>query len=235
MSLKDGGRTTHGRLVDVSAWQWKGSKPHLKEYKDAFKISLPARYKLVKNTGSLDELFVHHFARSFFTCKIFTRLEKKVLLAARAANIIEFDREDDEVLKFKAFKFLAGDKVLVWRVIGRESNEILLGWEVGRLSGTTWLHIPQDENVLVLGSSFLLPREDSEQESVYSSAGRELQLGPGLPTLSPGRLQQALVRGLTALLLPLHLQYSKYLLVSTLNKILTEETTEYKGRPQGWQ
>merc|ERR550539_27372 len=179
--------------------QWQGSKPQLKEYKDAF--------KLVKNTGSLDELFVHQFARSFFTCKIFTRLDKKVLLAARAANIIEFDLEDDEVLKFKAFKFLAGDKVLVWRVIGRESNEILLGWEVGRLNGTTWLHIPQDENVLVLGSSFLLPREDSDQESVYSSAGRELQLGPGLPTLSPGRLQEALVRGLTALLLPLHVQY----------------------------
>jgi len=192
------------------------------------------RYKLVKNTGSLDELFVHQFARSFFTCKIFTRIEKKVLLAARAAKIIEFDGGDDEVLKFKAFKFLPGDQVLVWRVIGRETNEILLGWEAGRLSGTTWLHIPRDENVLVLGSSFLLPREDSDQESVYSSEGLRLGPGWGLPTLSPGRLQEALVRGLTSLLLPLHVQYSKYLLVSTLNKILLEETTEYKGKPQGW-
>ena len=194
------------------------------------------RYKLVKNTGSLDELFVHQFARSFFTCKIFTRIEKKVLLAARAAKIIEFDGGDDEVLKFKAFKFLPGDQVLVWRVIERETNEILLGWEAGRLSGTTWLHIPRDENVLVLGSSFLLPREDSDQESVYSSEGLRLGPGWGLPTLSPGRLQEALVRGLTALLLPLHVQYSKYLLVSTLNKILLEETTEYKykGKPQGW-
>ena len=192
------------------------------------------RYKLVKNTGSLDELFVHQFARSFFTCKIFTRIEKKVLLAARAAKIIEFDGGDDEVLKFKAFKFLPGDQVLVWRVIERETNEILLGWEAGRLSGTTWLHIPRDENVLVLGSSFLLPREDSDQESVYSSEGLRLGPGWGLPTLSPGRLQEALVRGLTSLLLPLHVQYSKYLLVSTLNKILLEETTEYKGKPQGW-
>ena len=147
-----------------------------KEYKDAYKITLPPKFKLLKNTGSLDELFVYDLARNFFTCKVFSSIEKPLLVAAlktvlrnNVATKFTLDNYNLGVLEDRRFRFKVGDEVLVWKVISRENNEILMKWEVGNLSGTTWFYIPSDENCLVFGSSFLVPRENYREEKQYKS------------------------------------------------------------------
>jgi len=199
-----------------------------KEYKDAYKITLPPRFKLVKNTGSLDELYVQEFARNFFTCKIFNACEKPFLKAA--FNKGKFDKDcinSDEVLKYKAFKFKVNDEVLVWKVISREYNEILMKWEVGNLSGTTWFYIPRDENVLVFGSSFLIPKENSGAEKVYKSEPKQLYIDAArtLPQELPSRakVKSAIIKAAFAVITPIHRIYSKYLLLSTHTKIVNQK------------
>merc|ERR1712032_1297008 len=51
------------------------NKKKSNEYKDAFKISLPPHYRMLKGTGSQHEIFVHDLAKQFFTSKVFSRLE----------------------------------------------------------------------------------------------------------------------------------------------------------------
>merc|ERR1711892_1392632 len=144
-----------------SPWHGVQTTNRYKEYKDAYKIALPPRYRLLKNTGSVDELFVYDFARNFFTSKVFSSFEGPCL------EFMSKSQPDRQVLGYRAFKFKVGDKVMVWKVISRENNEILMKWEMGNLSGTTWFYIPSDENVLVFGSSFLVPRENYTEEKQF--------------------------------------------------------------------
>lgn len=207
-----------------------------KEYKDAFKIELPPRFKLLKNTGSSNELLVSDMARHFFTCKIFHNLERPIIIAAM--KLKDMDRIiGDDVLKFRAFKFQKNDTVLVWKVIRREHNEILMKWEAGSLSGTTWFCIPRDDNVLLFGSSFLIPKnKPSGQEEIYKKEPKELYVDAartlpekGISLFSQAR--SAIVNASVSLVIPLHKLYSKYLLVSTYNKILTEDKYD-KRKPE---
>jgi len=203
-----------------------------KEYKDAFKVDLPPRYKLLKNTGSPNELSVSDLARNFFTCNIFRNLERPILVTAIKLK----DRDQiigDDVLKFRAFKFVKNDTVLVWRVIRREHNEILLRWEFGPMSGTTWFCIPRDDNVILFGSSILVPRETSGgKEEIYKKEPKELYIDAArtLPERSWSLVSKA--RSLAvSVSLSLHRIYSKYLLLSTYNKIISEDNLD-KRKPE---
>jgi len=203
-----------------------------KEYKDAFKVDLPPRYKLLKNTGSPNELSVSDLARNFFTCKIFRNLERPILVTAIKLK----DRDQiigDDVLKFRAFKFVKNDTVLVWRVIRREHNEILLRWECGPMSGTTWFCIPRDDNVILFGSSILVPRETSGgKEEIYKKEPKELYIDAArtLPERSWSLLSRARSVAVSVSL-SLHRVYSKYLLLSTYNKIISEDNLD-KRKPE---
>merc|ERR1711997_367665 len=206
-----------------------------KEYKDAFKIELPPRFKLLKNTGSSNELLVSDMARHFFTCKIFHNLERPIIIAAM--KLKDMDRIiGDDILKFRAFKFQKNDTVLVWKVIRREHNEILMKWEFGQLTGTTWFCVPRDDNVLLFGSSMLLPKDNPGKEEIYKKEPKELYVEAArtLPEKGVSLLSQArsvVVNASVSLLLPIHKMYSKYLLLSTYNKILTEDKLD-KRKPE---
>lgn len=207
-----------------------------KEYKDAFKIDLPSRFRILKNTGSPNEILVSDLARFFFTCKIFQNLERPILVAAMKLS----DRNSiigDDVLKFRAFKFQKNDTVLVWKVIRREHNEILMKWEFGSLSGTSWFCIPRDENVLLFGSSIIIPRETSGgKEELYKKEPKELYIDVArtLPDKGVSLLSQArnmIVSTSLSISLSLHRLYSKYLLLSTYKNILSQEKID-KRKPE---
>ena len=191
---------------------------------------------MLKNTGSVNELYVHQFAKHFFTCNIFKRIEKPILEAVMMILKKE-GHLDDELLKYGAFKFKTSDSYLVWKVISRENNEILMKWELGGASGTTWFCIPRDENVLLFGSSFLLPKENYGQKEVlkkepkqlYIDAARTLEDSP--PLFS--KIKNALIRTGLAVTIPIHKLYSKYLLLSTHNKIIQDQNTD-RRKPQSF-
>lgn len=209
-----------------------------KEYKDAFKIELPPRFKILKNTGSANELTVSDLARNFFTSKIFTNLERPILVAAMKLKDRDIDKIiGDDVLKYRAFKFERNDKVLVWRVIRREHNEILLKWEFGALSGTSWFCIPRDDNVLLFGSSILIPRDTrAGQEEIYKKEPKQLYIDAArtLPEKGESLITKArslVIQTSLSISLDLHRIYSKYLLLSAYNKIMTEDKLD-KRKPE---
>lgn len=206
-----------------------------KEYKDAYKIELPARFKLLKNTGSVNELYVHEFAKHFFTCKIFQNIERPILVASLTVLTRGSYNADDSVLKYGAFKFKKNDSVLLWKVISRENNEILMKWEYGGASGTSWFCIPKDENALVFGSSIMLPKATSGKEEIYKKKSEKLYIDAArtLPEEVPlgSKLKNLFVNMLLNLSIPIHKLYSKYLLLSTYNKIINEEKRE-KRKPE---
>ena len=195
---------------------------------------MPPRFRLLKNTGSSNELLVSDLARNFFTCKIFHNLERPVIIAAM--KLTDIDRIiGDDILKYRAFKFQKNDTVLLWKVIRREHNEILMKWEFGNLTGTTWFCVPRDENVLLFGSSLLMPKDNSGKEEIYKKEPKELYVEAArtLPE-KVSVLYQArslVINASVSLLLPLHIMYSKYLLLSTYNKILTEDKLD-KRKPE---
>merc|ERR1712203_603006 len=96
------------------------NKKKSNEYKDAFKISLPPHYRMLKGTGSQHEIFVHDLAKQFFKSKVFSRLEGpliKVFLygtdAISGFNPATRPGKDksieDRMLEMKAFRFKQGD------------------------------------------------------------------------------------------------------------------------------
>jgi len=196
-----------------------------KEYKDAYKIDLPPRFKLLKNTGSVNELYVHDFARNFFTCKIFCNIERPII------KLISRDyAADDTVLNYGAFKFQTKDKILLWRVISREKNEILMKWEFGGGSGTTWFCIPRDENCLLFGSSILIPKTNDGKEEVYHKESKQLFIDASrtLPASVPlgAKVKNFLIETFLSASIPIHQLYSKYLLLSTHNKIISDKDAD---------
>jgi len=212
------------------------NKKKSNEYKDAFKISLPPHYRMLKGTGSQHEIFVHDLAKQFFTSKVFSRLEgpliKFFLYGTDAINLNKLNPNpntpqksiEDRMLEMKAFRFKQGDSYLVWKVVSRESDEILLKWDVGGFQGTTWFHIPSHENCIVFGSSFPVPSmEEKEHRSLpmklYVDSARNLPSDAPVGLRVRAAIVKALVNGLTGV----HVIYSKYLLLSTYNKILQEE------------
>lgn len=190
------------------------------DYKDAFKISLPPHYRILKGTGSKEELFVHDFAKHFFTCKIFRRFEGP-LLGWSMGLPRQFETE---LMLKRAFKLKIGDSYLVWTVIARETDEILMKWECGGIQGTTWFHIPRQENCLVFGSSFPQP---SQHEKEFTSLPKKIYIDSSrnLPDDAPVglKLRAGLVKGVMDIVTGVHVLYSKYLLLSTYNKVIEDE------------
>jgi len=92
------------------------------------------------------------------------------------------------------------------------------------MQGTTWFHIPRDENCLVFGSS--IPQPNLE-ENEFTSIPAKLYIDSTrhLPNDAPVglKLRAGLVRGVISLLTGAHVLYSKYLLLSTYNKVIYEE------------
>jgi len=124
----------------------------------------------------------------------------------------------------KGFRFKMGDRYLVWRVVGRESDEILLEWSWRGLQGTTWFHIPSNENVLVFGSSIPLPRVEERHHAsipmkLYMDASRNLP--PDAPVGL--KVRAAVIKTLVKVVTVVHVTYSKYLLLSTYHRLLEEE------------
>jgi len=163
---------------------------------------------------------------------VFGYVEKPLIVAAmktilRNDRASQFALDNAAVLENKRFRFKVGDEVLVWKVISRENNEILMKWEVGNLSGTSWFYIPSDENCLVFGSSFLLPKENWGEEKQYKSEPKKLYLDAArnLPSEFPSasKVKATLIKAVTSIITPIHRLYSKYLLLSTYNKVMMEK------------
>jgi len=195
-----------------------------RDYKDAYKISLPPHYRLLKGTGSKEELFVQDFAKYFFTSKLFSRLEAPLIkLFTDRTNIFRLE-DETKIIQMKAFKLKQGDSYLIWTVVARDTDEILMRWKCGNFQGTTWFHIPRHDNCLVFGSSFPQPYF---QEDEFRSIPVKLYIDSRrhLPDDAPVGLKfrAGLVRGLTNIVTGVHVLYSKYLLLSTFNKVINEE------------
>jgi len=199
-------------------------------YKDAYKIDLPANFKLIKNTGSKHDIYVQDFARSFFKCKVFSRLEKPIILnilkpsglVILTRSIFHPNQGDDQVLNYGRgkFKWAVGDKVLLWEVVQRKPNEILLKWAQGGTEGTTWFYIPRDENALVFGSSITINVEEglNLHKNLYVDQISSENEKPNPVTVFKALVTQVLFK----ISVPFHILYSKYLLLSTHNCLMEE-------------
>eukprot|EP00088_Acartia_fossae_P043027 TRINITY_DN4525_c0_g1_i6.p1 TRINITY_DN4525_c0_g1~~TRINITY_DN4525_c0_g1_i6.p1 ORF type:complete len:264 (+),score=13.98 TRINITY_DN4525_c0_g1_i6:57-848(+) len=197
-----------------------------KEYKDAYSIDLPRRFKLVQGTGSAQEISASDLARAFFTCKLFNRFEKPIL--TKLVGYKHSALQDVVLLNYKAFRFKEGDQILVWTVKENHLNEVLLYWEYGGLKGTTWFCVPLD-NTIQFGSSFPRPSPDSETPSVqdfitskpkqlFIDASSNLPDSNNIPLKS--KIRNFALKVLYRLSVPVHEMYSKFLLESTLERLL---------------
>lgn len=182
----------------------------------------------------MNELYVHDFAKHFFTCKIFQNLERPILLTSLSALSKGNYLADDSVLKYGAFKFKKNDSILLWKVVSRENNEILMKWELGVVSGTSWFCIPKDENALVFGSSFMLQEAPTVKEETYKNKSEKFYIDAArtFPVEAPlgSKLTNLFVNNLVTILIPIHMLYSKYLLLSTYNRIVNEEKEKRKPK-----
>jgi len=211
-------------------------------YKDAFKIHLPTRYKVLKGTGSKEELFVQNLAKHFFSCKIFRRFEAPLIRGLffnqwgnnpffvwKPSEEMSKKISNPSILEQPAFKFKLGDEYLLWRVVARETDQILMEWEVGGFQGATWFYIPHNENCLVFGSSFPMPNPNSKMK-LFTGVSRLLYMEPrggdhsndGNPGIG-AKMRAGFVKGLLKVVTGGHTLYSKYLLLSTYNTVMEEE------------
>jgi len=192
-----------------------------KEYKDAYSIELPRRFKLVQGTGSNQQISVEDVAGAFFTCRVFSSFEKPLLK--------QLTDTDDKLIHYKAFRYKPGDQVLVWTVAEREVNEILFKWEYKGLKGTTWLALPFQENVIVFGSSFPSPAalESPKIDDFLASSPKKLFIdgSRNLPDVVPLglKVRNFFLKQIYQISVPIHRLYSKYLLHSTYTRILQEK------------
>lgn len=121
-----------------------------------------------------------------------------------------------------------GDEYLVWRVVARERDEVLLRWEVAGFHGCTWFYIPHNENAMVFGSSFPLPLDTKERQHTSLPKKLFIDASRNLPADAPvgQRFRSGLVRGLVQGVTGVHVMYSKYLLLSAFQRVLEEEQTQ---------
>jgi len=207
------------------------TQDNIKEYKDAYSIELPRRFKLVKGTVSQKEISASDVARAFFTCKVFSSFEKPLLARIfRDKSLQHTHLCDTKLLNYKSFKFQEGDKFLVWTVTERDLNEILLEWECAGIKGTTWFCVPVRDNVIYFGSSFPRPQPNSETPSVddfITSKSKQLFIDaatnlqpPDNPIPLADKIRNFFIKLLFKASVPPHQLYSKYLLESTMKKLM---------------
>jgi len=196
-----------------------------KEYKDAYTIQLPKRYKLLKGTGSKNEITVAGVASSFFHSNLFKKVEYPLIRLVCNDNArypVDNHHEDSmDAVQYRRFRFIEGDRVLVWTVVERRNNEILMRWEEGGVKGTTWFNLPNDENCIMFGSSIELPSSKSDINHSGPSTKLFIQASNSLREDRPvgERVKKFLINIALGLAIPLHSLYSKYLLASTVKKL----------------
>lgn len=196
-----------------------------KEYKDAYSIELPRRFKLVQGIGAKQQISALDVARAFFTSDVFSRVEKPLLkrLSRKGSH-----RNEESLLHLPAFRFEVGDEYLVWRVVERDLNEILLAWEYKGVKGTTWFYVPHRDNRILFGSSFTSPaslQTPTSQDFVFNSpkqlfieGSRNLPEDHHVPLAA--KIRNLLLKLAYRGSVPVHQLYSKYLLKSTLDKLI---------------
>jgi len=200
-----------------------------KEYKDAYSIELPRRFKLVQGSGAKQQISAVDVACAFFTSNVFSRAEKPLL-----KRLTEFrrraDQTEEKLLRLQAYRFEVGDEYLVWRVVERDLNEILLTWEFKGVKGTTWFYVPYRDNTIVFGSSFSSPaslQSPALQDFVFNSPKQLFIEGSRnlhddhVPLTA--KIRNVLLKLLYRGSVPVHQLYSKYLLKSTLDKLIEEK------------
>ena len=203
------------------------SRPDQRHFADAYKIDLPKRFELLKNTP--DEFDVNQYATIFFSSPIF-RIQKVVL------KIIRGVPEPD------LSQFIIGQKIYVWKVVDRNKREILLSWQDGKVAGYTWFFVRPDENVIIFGSSIETPRllgADNQPHKTSSDDGAFAVISDTMSsafapftkpnvdgeTKSFGENIRIAVDILSwPILVTFHRYYSKILLYCVLRKLSTESS-----------
>ena len=191
----------------VQSSQYKGDF-----YADTFVVPLPNRVAF-----SNIQITATDVATAFFRSQVFSIGEKPLLK-------LVFSLKEPEL------KFFLGERILLWSVIERSRDEVLLEWSSGNFRGLTWFHISPDQRYLMLGSSIgyagttvLTPlNTDVSPISILTDAYRRFTFNPYEESLL-----ERLVKGLSAVtfstIIGLHQLYSRLLLKSTLKSLVLEE------------
>ena len=184
-------------------------------YADAFVLVLPDRvaYSNIPIRAS-------DVARSFFSSKLFSSVEKPLLK-------LVFSLKEPLI---NHCHFYPGDQVLVWTVTERNREEVLLEWNAGSFRGFTWLFISPDQKYVMLGSSIgytglkthLPLNTDVSPSSIISDSYRRFTHNPyEEPILR--RIVNAIGSVTFSAVIWVHQLYSRLLLKSTLKTLVLEE------------
>ncbi|XP_059086900.1 uncharacterized protein LOC131883441 [Tigriopus californicus] len=152
--------------------------------------------------------------QAFYTCPVFQNLERHVLKGLVGGGDPQFDGRP---LKCGTTYYK------LWTITQITDEQILLKWKYGAFSGYTWFCVPKHENVIVMGSAFTLPFALDQPVTSVQASGALLR--QALSTLRRSevplsdRLKQSLSQIVIASALPIHQNYSRYLLVSTLKRL----------------
>lgn len=87
-------------------------------------------------TKSSDESDIKNYARAFYTSPLF-KIERLILKYGLGYSIT-----DEQILNTD---FNIGDKVLLWEVVGRTKDEVMLRFKHNDFSGLTWMKIEEDK------------------------------------------------------------------------------------------
>ena len=111
--------------------------PDQQHFADAFSAALP--------DAKHNKLNVDQYAKFFFS-SVFFKIEKTILKAIKNQPEINLER------------FEVGQSIYVWRVSQRNQHEILLTWEFSSAKGSTWFCLPENEHIIMFGSSIQTPK-----------------------------------------------------------------------------
>lgn len=75
---------------------------------------------------------VKQYARAFYTSRIF-KFERFII-----KHLIGAEMTDEQI---NSSEFNVGDEILIWKVVKRENNQVLLNWSYGSVTGSTWLKV----------------------------------------------------------------------------------------------
>ena len=189
----------------------------MSSYADTFVIKLPLRA-----AHSNLPIRVDDFARSLYESFVFRSFEKPLLKLA-------FSLKEPSL---EHIQFGPGDKVLLWTVTERTSNEIVLEWQSGGFRGCTWFHVSPDQRHLMFGSSIgywktlykTKYHTDVSPLQLLLSSVDQLKNNPYEQNLGE-RLLQSFQRTGFASVIGVHQLYSRLLLQSALKTLVLEASS----------
>ena len=190
---------------------------YMSSYADTFVIKLPLRA-----AHSNLPIRVDDFARSLYESFVFRSFEKPLLKLA-------FSLKEPSL---EHIQFGPGDKVLLWTVTERTSNEIVLEWKSGGFRGCTWFHVSPDQRHLMFGSSIgywktlykTKYHTDVSPLQLLLSSVDQLKNNPYEQNLGE-RLLQSFQRTGFASVIGVHQLYSRLLLQSALKALVLEASS----------